>query len=217
MKKALIIANGPNYNWQELINPYQQDIILVLDGAYNSLLYTDLPIHSIIGDMDSISSYATKHALEKHITLIKQYNQNKTDLHKAIDYLDTVENYAITIVKGTDGRTDHTLHNLQQLSKLYRDQRPITLLTATERINVVKDNEVTVQGNSGEGISLIGAPHAIVTSTGLVYDLNDATIAWCESDSTSNTLKKNYATISVKGMVLLIQQHSLENHNEIPP
>ena len=77
MKKALIIANGPNYNWQELINPYQQDIILVLDGAYNSLLYTDLPIRSIIGDMDSISSSATKHALEKHITLIKQYNQNK--------------------------------------------------------------------------------------------------------------------------------------------
>ncbi|MBV53774.1 MAG: thiamine diphosphokinase [Coxiellaceae bacterium] len=211
MKKALIIANGPKFDWQDLVDPYQQDCLIVLDGAYNAFMHSDLPIHGIIGDMDSITHQAYQCALNKKIPIFEKDDQNTTDLHKAIEYLDEEDHFAITIVTGTDGRMDHTLHNIQQLSKHYQQSRPITLLTSTELITLVKDKETTIHGHIGAGISLIGAPHAIITSNGLAYDLENTVIEWCQIDSTSNALQNNYATISVRGSALLIEQRTKEN------
>ena len=101
---------------------------------------------------------------------------------------------------------DHTLHNLQLLSRHYRPHRPLKIVTEMEIITLIKDDTITLMSKDQTGIGIIGAPKGVVSSRGLMYDMHKLTLEFGYCDSTSNHLKSQQATISVSGQVLLIQQ-----------
>ncbi len=204
-KQALIIANGSQRSLENIIRYSENRRIIALDGAYNQLSNESIIIDSIIGDLDSITPEACLKAKQLGVKIIHVANQNYTDLDKAIRHLDQQHFSDIIILNATGLRMDHTLHNLQLLSRYYQPHRPIKIITETETITLVKDKMITLTGKSETGIGIIGAPKGIVSSQGLMYDMDELTLEFGYQDSTSNCLKHQNATLTVNGQVLLTQ------------
>ncbi len=204
-KQALIIANGSQNSLANIIRYSENRSVIALDGAYNQLSSESITIDSIIGDLDSITPEASLKAKQLGVKIIHAANQNYTDLDKAIQYLDQQHFSDIIILNATGFRMDHTLHNLQLLSRHYQPHRPIKIITKTETITLVKDNTITLTGESETGIGIIGAPKGIVSSQGLMYDMDKLTLEFGYRDSTSNCLKHQNATLTVNGQILLTQ------------
>ena len=204
-KQALIIANGSQRSL-EIINRHSENRrVIALDGAYNQLSNESIIIDTIVGDLDSISPEACLKAKQLGVKIIHVASQDHTDLDKAIQHLDQQHFSDIIILSATGQRMDHTLHNLQLLSRYYQPHRPIKIITETETITLVKDETITLTGKSGTGIGIIGAPKGIVSSQGLMYDMDKLTLEFGYRDSTSNCLKNHNAKLTVNGQVLLTQ------------
>ncbi|MFH1537284.1 MAG: thiamine diphosphokinase, partial [Patescibacteria group bacterium] len=115
--KTIVIANGDLS--KQKIDFSEYDFIVATDGGANHLVNLKIKPDIIIGDFDSISKKAIKKFDD--VEQIRVYNQNKTDLEKALDYLMEEKCEIVDIFGATSNeRIDHTLANIFLL-KNYSD------------------------------------------------------------------------------------------------
>lgn len=166
---ALIIANGEMCSFSLLEEMLQwSPYVVALDGAYEYLKSKGIKPDVVIGDFDSISEPIT----DFDITLIKDFNQNNTDLEKALDFLIEKGYGEINVLGATGRREDHSLNNFLLLCK-YSDIN-IVLLGDTFKAFLVKNN-FSKYYKKDQIISLL--PIGKVTgifSENLLYQLNNS-------------------------------------------
>jgi thiamine pyrophosphokinase len=208
----LLIANSVPLTTTKLLTLARNKHVLVLDGAYTHARHTALTIDVLSGDFDSIDADDLIHAREAKVTIVHTPNQNKTDLEKGIDYLDSLNARSITICAATEGRLQHTLFNLRLLKRCYQNNRPLILYTETEMIRYVQDKEINIHGSIGDSIGILGFPHASITTNGLQYEVSDYLLDFAHSSSVCNALACIQAVIKVKGDALII--HEIKFLNE---
>ena len=132
---ALIIANGADCSdalLQQLMewSPY----VLALDGAVHLLLARKLRFDAWLGDFDSsegldLETMASMGPVER----VHALDQDKTDLHKGIEFLIAKGHSAANILWATGRRADHTFNNMATLWR-YHDQITLSILDDHSRV-----------------------------------------------------------------------------------
>lgn len=180
--------------------------ILVLDGAYQTTYQAGIIPDVLLGDFDSITHQDLQHAEMASVQVIEAPDQNKSDLQKGIEYLDSKQATDICIGAATGRRLQHTLYNLHILKKYYEPHRSLTLLSETEIIRYYQDDEILLTGEIKDSVGLLGFPVATVTTSGLKYNLKNYLLDFEKSSSVLNELTQQQARIKITGGLLLIHE-----------
>lgn len=202
----LLIADGEPLSSDKLKQLAHNKKIMVLDGAYEYIRDIGIAIDVLLGDFDSINPEDLAHARKVIKKVIDAPDQNKTDLEKGLEYIDNLHPNSIVICAAIGLRLQHTIYNLRLLKKYYRPERPLTLISAIEIIHYYQNTEITLSGKINDSIGLLGFPYAIVTTSGLKWDMRDQALAFEKSSSVLNVLMKEEATIKISGDALVIHE-----------
>ena len=171
-----------------------------LDHAHRLGFDADL----LVGDLDSVSLGAS----ERHRGTVEPYSENKdyTDLELAMEAARRRADMVV-VVGGHGGRLDHLLGNAELLGD-HRWAGSEILWLAGEDLATVVRLQATLCGKPGDLVSLIPVGgHAIgVTTKGLQWSLQDATLAAGSTRGISNRFTETVAELIVRQGVLLAIQ-----------
>ena len=171
-----------------------------LDHAHRLGFEADL----LVGDLDSVSLAAS----DRHQGEVERYSEHKdcTDLELALEVARRRADVTV-VVGGHGGRLDHLLANAELLGD-HRWAGSEILWLAGEDLATVIRHQATLQGKPGDLVSLIPVGgHAIgVTTKGLQWSLEDATLAAGSTRGVSNRFTETAAKVIVRqGVVLAVQ------------
>ena len=171
-----------------------------LDHAHRLGFKADL----LVGDLDSVSL----NAADLHGGEVARYSEDKdcTDLELAMQAAIPKADLII-VVGGHGGRLDHLLANAELLAD-HRWSAARIIWAAGEDLATVVRHRTTLYGRSGDLVSLIPlGGHAIgVTTEGLRWSLENATLAAGSTRGVSNRFTETKAHISVvQGVLLAVQ------------
>ena len=208
---AVIVASAPELE----IAPYQEhiraaDLLIGADGGALPLLRAGIVPHVAIGDMDSINA-AGLAELEAHRVTTQRFPSEKdeTDLELALLYAAAAGATAIDILGALGGRWDHTLANVALLALPELLMRRTRLLADGQTLFLVHDSAV-LEGQAGDTISLLplaGDAHG-VTTKGLRYPLDNATLSYERARGVSNVLLDPPGHVALRMGILLVVQHA---------
>lgn len=171
-----------------------------LDHAHGLGLAADV----VVGDFDSVSL----NALDRHAGEVDRHSEDKdfTDLELAMEAA-TPRGDLVMVIGGHGGRLDHLLANAQLLADHRWSATRIVWLAGEDLATVVRHRTV-LRGRPGDLVSLLPlGGHAIgVTTEGLRWPLEHATLAAGSTRGVSNRLVGTEAQISVRQGVLLAVQ-----------
>jgi thiamine pyrophosphokinase len=205
---ALIIANGAECSdvlLQQLMewSPY----VLVLDGAIHRLLERKLRFDAWLGDFDSgagldEAAYLSMGPVER----VFAEDQDKTDLHKGIEFLISKGHAAANILWATGKRADHTFNNMATLWR-YHDQITLSILDDHSRVYPLA-RQFKKWYPAGTQLSLIPVGTAAgIYSQNLAYPLNNHRLELPFSTGSSNAvLEDGFVEITYEDGHLLMME-----------
>ncbi|CAB4384474.1 unnamed protein product [Rhizophagus irregularis] len=207
----LIILNQPIQYSNDIFHTLWENAYLRIcaDGGANHLYdeFKGIYIpHYIRGDLDSLRD-DVRHFFHSQGTVIQlESGQESTDFMKCIDLISIKEEeeeksskYDVLAIGASGGRFDHIMSNIHYLYKL-KYERKIYLLSEKNLIflldkgkhNILCDREI--EGPTC-GILPIGVQRAILTTTGLKWNITNVTSSFGVMISTSNILINDVITI----------------------
>jgi thiamine pyrophosphokinase len=189
---ALIIANGAECSdalMQQLMewSPY----VLVLDGAIHRLLERKLRFDAWLGDFDSGLGIeeAMLHSMGP-VERVYAEDQEKTDLHKGIEFLISKGHSAANILWATGRRADHTFNNMATLWR-YHDQITLSILDDHSRVYPLsRQFKKWYPGGTQLSLIPVGSASGIV-SQNLAYPLKNHRLELPFSTGSSNAVAED--------------------------
>lgn len=208
--RFLIIAGAEPVETELLLALSRRaDRIVCADAGAEVARRHDLMPDAIVGDFDSVSegtlTFFKKNEL---MEIVEAYDQDTTDLEKAIILALDRGASEITITCATGDRNDHYLHNFGLLVK-YHGRAAISIIDNDDVITL-KTESFEEKCAPGEGVSLIpwGGKVGKVVTTGLKYPLYNEDLATGGRESVSNETLGDVFTVDFdSGMLLLIRHH----------
>ena len=202
MKKCVIITSYIEGDLKELIGDFDSDFILCADGGYDYASAAGIIPDLLIGDLDSIT-VPNDPAIQ---TLIFPSEKDDTDtgicLQTALDHGYT----DILIIGGLGGRLDHTMSNIQLITGKCHLADRITIRDKSNSCTVITNGSVTLPYIENQYVSIFSMTEKSdgVTTSGLKYPLNNATMFYGSTLGTSNEVLGDSATVSVADGRLLV-------------
>jgi thiamine pyrophosphokinase len=207
---VVIVANAPNLDaapYEALIRA--ADLLIAADGGALPLLRLDRLPRLVIGDLDSLDSASQATLLERGVELRRfPREKDETDLELALAHAATSGATTIDILGALGGRWDHTLANVALLGLTELRGRRVRLLDARQELFLVRDS-AALEGQAGDTVSLLPlTPTARgVTTHGLLYPLQDATLHYERARGVSNVLLEPPGRVSLRDGLLLVVHH----------
>ncbi len=171
-----------------------------LDHAHRLGFEADL----LVGDLDSVSL----NAAERHKGDVQEYCEDKdyTDLELAMEAAMPKADQVV-VVGGHGGRLDHLLANAELLVD-HRWLAARIIWLAGEDLATVVRHQATLHGKPGDLVSLLPlGGHAVgVTTEGLQWTLENATLAAGSTRGVSNRFTETSAHVSIRQGALLAVQ-----------
>ena len=170
-KSVLMFANGSLPN-SAIVNELIEscETIVACDGGGNHCLEYDLTPDYLTGDLDSIESTAIEKFRIQGTQIIEMKNQNKSDLSKTLQWLESSGVKSIDVVGIEGGRLDH---QFGAWASLIESDSYATLHYDEFILYRVPNSRKTIQTGVGKIVSL----HPISTCedveiTGCEFELN---------------------------------------------
>ena len=189
-------------DFSESIELYDDDLLIAVDGGYDSLRAAGYTPDVLIGDLDSVRS-----EIPKSVRVLKYPKEkDETDMFLAYrvgvrcDYTDFV------ILGGTGGRLDHTYANLSLLLYAKEHGHNVTMIDDKAMTICIKNESVRLAGKPGDYLSVFavsGNAHG-VSIKGAKYEIEDETLTPAFPLGVSNEFTDTEAHISVKDGALII-------------
>ncbi len=207
---VVIVANAPNLDaapYEALIRA--ADLLIAADGGALPLLRLDRLPRLVIGDLDSLDSASQATLLERGVELRRfPREKDETDLELALAHAAASGATTIDILGALGGRWDHTLANVALLALTELRGRRVRLLDARQELFLVRDS-AALEGQVGDTVSLLPlTPTARgVTTHGLLYPLQDATLHYERARGVSNVLLEPPGRVSLRDGLLLVVHH----------
>ncbi len=204
---CLIIANGPAPSLEQIHQATNQaDLVIAADGGTAHTLAAGLYPDLVVGDLDSLAPEVVKDLRAAEVSIIHHpARKNETDLELALHEAARRGATRITLLGAVGGRLDQTLSNIFLLTLPAFVGIPIRLLTADEEAFVVRE-QAHITGEVGDIVSLIPLTPRVegVTTRGLEYPLENATLHFGPSLGISNELRVAEAEVKVSAGILLV-------------
>nr|XP_034185523.1 uncharacterized protein LOC117606756 isoform X2 [Osmia lignaria] len=193
-----VTVDGGTHAWLHYL---EEQGIDVFNGKHNEYIP-----NLITGDMDSCSPLILERLQSIGSRVIETINQDYTDYTKALIQLgqyaqkENINLNGIYVFVDSSGRLDHIIENLNTLHKSdkligqYIPIIPVIQIASNSLTWILKPGfhtiiipKILVQSNSWCGLLPIGAPVNCITTTGLKWNLNRATLQFGGLISSSNT------------------------------
>ena len=176
-------------------------LVIAADSGAESALRLGLPLHVLVGDLDSVDPSVVEQADEviRHPT-----DKDATDLELALEVAIVRGATAITVLSGgICERVDHFLAECALVAAC--TAVPIELRIGRSRAYPIHaGRSLELQGTPGGVVSLLGAARG-VTTNGLRWTLNNAELLPGSSRGVSNEFVETVAHVSVgEGTVLVV-------------
>jgi len=207
---VVIVANAPDLD----ASPYTAqiraaDLLIAADGGALPLLRLGLLPRLVIGDLDSLDAASQAALLEQGVELRRfPREKDETDLELALLYAAERGADAIDILGALGGRWDHTLANVALLALPALRGRRARLLADRQELFLVRDS-AAIDGQAGDTLSLLPLTGAAqgVTTRGLLYPLEDATLRYEQARGISNVLLDPPGQVTLRHGLLLVVHH----------
>jgi thiamine pyrophosphokinase len=184
------------------------DLVVAADGGYATAALLEVRVDLLVGDLDSVRPEDLQAARMAGIR-IEQHpvDKDRTDLALALDAVVALGPAEVVLVGGHGGRLDHLLANVALLAAPAYAPLALTALLGDAVVTVIRD-EATLDGHPGELISLLAmhGPARGVTTTGLRFPLEHATLPVGSSLGVSNVFTGTRAAVTVTDGVLVAVQ-----------
>lgn len=208
----LIFANGV-LDEVEWIRPYlsQATAVWAADGGSRHLFRLGHLPDKVIGDMDSLEP-DLQDWLTRNQVPFDQYPSEKdeTDLELALLLAAEQSDNDIWLFGLLGGRLDQMLANIFLLTNPALADKAVQLITPTERAWLVRQ-QTEIVGKVGDLVSLVplGGDAPGVSTTGLQWYLQAATLRFGQARGISNRLTAEKATVTLeKGLLLCVHTHN---------
>lgn len=180
-------------------------LVIAADSGLGHARSLGLRVHRVVGDMDSVdpgelaSARAAGIPVERHPEA-----KDATDLDLAVDVALAAGPARLVVVTGAGDRFDHALAVAGALAAPERVPVPVEAWIGPAHLWVVRDR-VTLSGRPGQLLSLVPAhgPVRGVTTSGLLYPLDDEDLPAGSTRGVSNEWSAELATVSVREGILL--------------
>lgn len=210
MKQALIFVNGEVADGQMVrrtLSACDSPYVVAADGGVRVADYYELPVHCVVGDMDSITPERLDQLRESGSEIITHPPEKDfTDLELALTHVAESGYSWLRIIGGLGGRVDQTLANIYLLALPELMNCDVRLVADNQSIQLLSPGKHTLQGHKDDTISLIpvgGDVDGIVTE-GLYYPLKREALYFGPARGVSNVMTSDTASLSFDTGQLLI-------------
>ncbi len=199
----IILVGGGELAWGDLDLALQWgQSIVAADGGANAILDAGYIPNTVIGDFDSIDSSRLESIPSNR--LFKVDEQETTDFEKC---LMRIESPLIIGVGFSGYRLDHELATLSALAK-YPDRRCI--LIGTHMVTFLAPQQMTLDLQQGDIVSLYPLGSVRGTSTGLTYPIENIEFSPLSQIGTSNCATGQFcAEFDAPRMLVLLPRDRL--------
>lgn len=209
--KIVVVSGGhlPCDFLQEQIEKTAAEYILCADSGANALYLAQIHPNVLLGDFDSINEVVFQYFIEQGIKTVRyQAEKDVSDTEIAIEYALSLGATDIVLLGATGTRLDHTLANLFILEK-YAPLVTLQIIDPHNRIELLI-NAASKEYGKGHYpyISLLPLSKKVkgVTTYGLKYPLDHATLERKSSYGLSNEIINDMGTVTInKGVLAVIQ------------
>ncbi|WP_195250799.1 thiamine diphosphokinase [Romboutsia sp. 1001713B170207_170306_H8] len=208
--KVCIVLNGEikDYNKTKfIIENEKYDFIICADGGANHLYNMGVIPDYIIGDLDSAKSDIVDYYRKKNVSFKKfPAKKDETDSEICIFLAQNLNAKEIDFIGALGGRIDHTIANINLLYYIKEKGIKPRILSEDEEINILINEQVIINGNKGDLISVIpinGDANG-VTLENLEYPLVNHNMKYSVPLGISNVMLDNNCKVSVNQGTLLI-------------
>lgn len=207
---AVIVAHAPLLD----LTPYASqiaaaDLLIAADGGAVALLRAGRLPQIVIGDLDSVDA-ASLASLTGQGVAFQRYPRAKdeTDLELALRFAAEQGATTIDVLGALGGRWDHTLANVALLNHPVLHGRRTRLLADRQELFLVHGTAL-IEGQPGDTVSLLPLSAEVrgVTTRGLHYVLQDATLRFEEARGVSNILIDPPGEVRLREGLLLVVHH----------
>lgn len=207
MTTIIVFAGGETPPRQVVADIPDAGLVVAANGGYDIAAALGWRVDVVIGDLDSVLELPSHVLVEKHPT-----DKDATDLELTLDMVRRDGPERVVVIGGTGGRHDHEIANAMLLcSDRYSSIDEIDWISARARAHVVRRRRL-LHGDIGTLVGLIpinGAASGVTTS-GLRWNLEDATLESGTTRGVSNLFESPVADVRVKSGVLLAVLPSAE-------
>ena len=214
--ELIIIANSEpsvlREEVEELGHLENSPYILCADGGAKYALALGLEVKEVIGDFDSLSADTVKEFKEKGV-LVSTHSpdKDKSDLElcleRAKEILAASQTKRVSVLGAFGGRIDHFLFNLQLLLNSDFEELDVLYFDISHALKVLTDkNTFEFEAKKGNTLSLLPLTDSVtgVSSKGLRYELENATLNRGSTLSLSNVCEAELIQISLEAGKLLV-------------
>lgn len=204
-KRAVLFVNGqakPGFEVALLPG----DFLIAVDGGLRHLTRLGLKPHLLIGDLDSVSPQELAEVMNAGVE-VRRFPpaKDQTDLELALEYA-LANGYAQVVIAYALGeRSDHTLGNINLLSRPDLVEKSAWLDDGQVEIRLVSQ-AATLPTRRGDLVSLLawGSPAEGVTTQGLRYPLRNEPLFPWQSRGISNVALSDRFELKLSSGRLLV-------------
>lgn len=173
--------------------------VICTDGSADKLIACGRIPHIIIGDGDSTSM--DKESFKG--LWIEALDQNKTDLHKTLEWCMLNEINEVVILGATGSREDHTLGNLHLLAD-FSQKMSIYFVSDYAKIFSI-NGERKFQCEKGQQVSIVSIEHVeSLTTNGLKFPLKNESLPPACNAISNETLGNEFSIMTSHPLWLFI-------------
>lgn len=205
--KAVIVCSGSVKDYDVIKRFFDKaDYIISVDGGARHLRKLEITPDVLLGDFDSADMEDIAYFKRQGVTAESfPVEKDMTDSELAIEKALEKGADEIILVGAVGTRFDHSMANIFLLKKLLDKKVNACIADEHNRIYMF-DSTFTLKRKEGYKLSLIPVSNRVtgVTTTGLKYPLNNATMYLGTTWGVSNEFKEDTATVSIDEGILLV-------------
>ncbi len=209
-----IFANGEFSSPRALHAHLAGRTLICADGGTRHALALGLTPHIIIGDLDSLpDDLQTELSARGTRFIIHPRDKDATDLELALEYAIREGAEDILLLGLLGGRLDQTLANVFLLALPQWNPARLWLMDGPDTAYLLRDQDTLhLRGTPGDTVSLIPLTPTVhgVTTRGLRWPLQDATLHFGRTLTVSNELVAAEAEVTVRRgkMMVVIRERN---------
>ncbi len=211
---VIILANGEALDGpmvRHAIDAADRAYVIAADGGARLAPLFNLPIHALIGDMDSLTPSEVDTIAAAGATVLRfPAEKAETDLELALYHAVEYGASWIRVIGATGGRIDQTLANMYLLALPRLEGIDVRFVAGKQDIRLLRAGEYEFAGAKGDTLSLLPLTPSVdhIFTENLYYPLRGESLVLGPARGVSNVFTAAKAYVWV-GAGLLLAVHTI--------